>query len=65
MLTENKEDAAEIVIYNTLGQIVRTISAENNNGIINADINSQLENGIYIVKVKVGSEMNTIKISVE
>ncbi len=65
MLTENKEDAAEIVIFNTIGQIVRTISAENNNGMINADINSQLETGIYIVKVKVGSEMNTIKISVE
>ena len=64
MTAANTEAAAQVIITNILGQVVREISLTNNNGTINSEINANLSTGIYFVKVQVGSEVNVAKISV-
>jgi len=64
MTAANTEAAAQVIITNILGQVVREISLTNDNGTINSEINANLSTGIYFVKVQVGSEVNVAKISV-
>jgi hypothetical protein len=64
MTAANTEAAAQVIITNILGQVVREISLTNENGTINSEINANLSTGIYFVKVQVGSEVNVAKISV-
>ena len=64
MTTENTEEVAQVTIINVVGQVVSSITIPNNNGVINSEINANLSNGIYFVKVQLGSEVNVAKISV-
>ena len=64
MTTENTEEVAQVTIINVLGQVVSSIAIPNNNGVINSEVNANLSNGIYFVRVQLGSEVNVAKISV-
>ncbi len=65
MVADNTEEVANVSIINAMGQVVSTVNVENNNGIISADLNNNLEQGIYFVKVVVGTEVKIVKISVQ
>lgn len=62
--SNEKEAPAQVTIINMMGQEVADFKVENNNGTIETNINQGLANGLYFVKVKIGSELNIVKIVV-
>jgi hypothetical protein len=48
-----------------LGKVVNQTVVENNNGMINTNINSNLNNGVYTVKIMVGNVTNTVRMVVQ
>lgn len=64
-ITSNEKEApAQVTIINMMGQEVANFTVENNNGTIETNINQGLANGLYFVKVKIGAELNIVKIVV-
>jgi hypothetical protein len=64
-ITSNEKVApAYITIINMMGQVVAELNVENNNGTIERNINQGLADGLYFVKVKIGTELNIVKIVV-
>ncbi len=57
---------ATIQIIDMLGKVVAQVNAQNNNGTINTNINnSNLKNGVYIVRIMVGNDIKTVKMVVK
>jgi hypothetical protein len=48
-----------------MGQVAKQIIAENNNGVINTEINQIVHQGLYFMKVTIGSYTQIVKISVQ
>ena len=64
-ITSNEKEApAYLSIINMMGQVVANFIVENNYGTIETNINQGLADGLYFVKVKIGSELNIVKIVV-
>jgi hypothetical protein len=64
-ITSNEKEApAQVTIINMMGQEVANFTVENNNGTIETNINQGLADGLYFVKVKIGTELNIVKIVV-
>jgi len=59
--TNEKVAPAYVTIINMMGQVVAELNVENNNGTIETNINQGLADGLYFVKVKIGSELNIVK----
>lgn len=64
-VTYEKEATASVTITNNIGQVVSEFSLENNNGVIQSIINHGLSQGLYFVKVSIGSNTQIVKISVQ
>ena len=62
--TNEKVAPAQVTIINMMGQEVANLIVENNDGTIETNINQGLADGLYFVKVKIGSELNIVKIVV-
>ncbi len=57
---------ATIQIIDMLGKVVAQVNAQNNNGTINTNINnSNLKNGVYIVRIMIGNDIRTVKMVVK
>jgi hypothetical protein len=66
LLELNENSPVDLVILNTMGQVIKAIQikgqiGENN---INLDLNG-MSTGIYIVNVKVGNSLSTKKLIIE
>jgi len=65
-VVSNEKDAnANVSIINNMGQVVSAFNIENNNGVIQSNINHGLPEGLYFVKVTIGSNTQIVKISVQ
>jgi len=64
IISNEKEAPAYVTIINMMGQDVADFTVDNNNGTIETNINQGLADGLYFVKVKIGSELNIVKIVV-
>ena len=56
---------ATVQVIDMLGKVVNQSVVENNNGMINTNINSNLNNGVYTVKIMVGNVTNTVRMVVQ
>ena len=57
---------ATIQIIDMLGKVVSQVNAQNNNGTINTNINnSNLKNGVYIVRIMIGNDIRTVQMVVK
>jgi hypothetical protein len=65
IITNDKVASAEITLINMMGQVAKQIIAENNNGVINTEINQIVHQGLYFMKVTIGSYTQIVKISVQ
>ena len=66
MLELNENTSVDLVILNTMGQVLKAMKiqgqiGENN---VNLDLNG-MSTGIYIVNVKVGNSLSTKKLIIE
>lgn len=61
----NVKSTATVQIFDMLGKLVNQSMVDNNNGVINTNINSTLNNGIYTVKITVGNTTNTVRMVVQ
>ena len=60
------KSTATIQIIDMLGKVVAQVNAQNNNGTINTNINnSNLNNGVYTVRITVGNDIKTVKMVVK
>jgi len=64
VVSNEKEASAKVTIINMMGQVVSEFNVENNNGVVQTNINQSLPEGLYFVRVSIGSELKTVKILV-
>jgi calcineurin-like phosphoesterase len=64
LVSNEKGASAKVTIINMMGQVVSEFNVENNNGVVQTNINQSLPEGLYFVRVSIGSELKTVKILV-